>query len=267
MQSFPLDEAVIATEVATDAASSGPERSVLALEIVARSHAGRVRGNNEDSIAFLSLSGIAVLADGMGGLNAGEVASREAADRVLKGLGAGMGMQQVVEDANASIFELSRSDAELNNMGTTLVALQLVDNQMWLANVGDSRIYRFRDQTLDQLTCDHSVVQQLVDSGLMTAAEARQAPNRNIITRALGIEATVEVDVLEEQPQASDLYMLCSDGVTDMLEPEELQALFVAHSAPSLLVDAIVDAANTAGGFDNISVILVTVTGKKGAAT
>jgi len=234
-----------------------------------------VRGNNEDSIAFRAPAGIAVLADGMGGLNAGEVASREAADRVLQGLGAGLAMQRVVEDANRSIFELSRSDAELNNMGTTLVALHLVGRQMSLANVGDSRIYRFRDQTLDQLTNDHSVVQQLVDGGLITADEARRAPNRNIITRALGIEAAVEVDVLEEQPKANDLYMLCSDGVTDMLEPEALKALFVAHSATPLvasgatplvapgatqrLVDAIVDAANAAGGYDNISVILVTV--------
>ena len=249
----------MATEAATDAANSEPERSAFALEMVARSHAGRVRENNEDSIAFRSPVGIAVLADGMGGLNAGEVASREAADRVLEGLVAGQGMQQVVEEANRSVFELSRTDAELNNMGTTLVALQLVGGQIWLGNVGDSRIYRFRDQTLDQLTSDHSVVQQLVDGGLMTPEEARRAPNRNIITRALGIENAVEVDVIEEQPQASDIYMLCSDGVTDMLEPEALKALFVAHSAPTDLVDAIVDAANTAGGYDNISVILVTV--------
>jgi len=262
-----LDEAPISREDATDdaldAAGSSPERSAFVLEIVARSHAGRVRENNEDSIAFLSPAGIAVLADGMGGLNAGEVASREAADRVLQGLGAGQGMQQVVEEANRSIFELSQSNAELQNMGTTLVALQLVGSQMWFGNVGDSRIYRYRDKTLAQLTSDHSVVQQLVDGGLMTAAEARRAPNRNIITRALGIESFVEVDILEEQPKEHDLYMLCSDGVTDMLEPEVLEALFVAHSAPTRLVDAIVDAANSAGGFDNISVVLVAVAAEK----
>lgn len=251
---FP-DEADIATEVA----SPEPEAQAFALQMFARSHAGRVRPNNEDSIAFLSLAGTAVLADGMGGLNAGEVASREAVDRVLKGLGAGLGMRQVIEDANRSIFELSQSDDDLRNMGTTLVALQLEGSHLWLGNVGDSRIYRYRDEKLAQLTIDHSVVQQLVDNGLMTEAEARRAPNRNIITRALGIEAAVLVDVIEEEPKARDLYMLCSDGVTDMIEPEALQALFVEHAAPASLVDAIVSAANTAGGFDNISVILVTV--------
>jgi len=258
-----FDETVISShntpEKAPHSAQTGAS-AALGLQIVARSHAGRVRPNNEDSIAFCSPRGIAVLADGMGGLNAGEVASREAVDRVLNGLTVGLGIQQVIEEANRSIFDLSQSDPELHNMGTTLVALQLVGSQIWLANVGDSRIYRFRDRSLAQLTCDHSVVQQLVDGGLMTAAEARKAPNRNIITRALGIDAVVEVDVHEDLPLVDDLYMLCSDGVTDMLDPKTLHALFDTEPNPSRLVDAIVDTANRAGGFDNISVLLVTIT-------
>lgn len=245
--------------IATQVINSPQSDSVPKLNMVARSHAGLVRPNNEDSIGFVAAAGVAVLADGMGGLNAGEVASRHAVDLVLQGLAAGLPLQQVVEDANRTVFELSQNDSALNNMGTTLVAMQLVGDQLWLANVGDSRIYRFRAGTLSQLTHDHSVVQQFVDSGLMSAAEARVAPNRNIITRALGIEGGVEVDVLSDQPQVNDLYMLCSDGVTDMLAPDALEDLFVAHVQPSELVDAIVDASNAAGGVDNISAVLVHV--------
>jgi len=227
------------------------------VRIVARSHAGRVRPNNEDAVAFSADDGVACLADGMGGLNAGEVASRHAVDSVLRGLLEGLPMESVVRDANRGIWERSCADAELHNMGTTLVALRLSGDNLWLANVGDSRIYRFRERALTQLTHDHSVVQQYVDSGLMSEKEARVAPNRNIITRALGIEGDVEVDVLQEQPAGGDVYMLCSDGVTDMLAPDQLQALFVAHPQPENLVDVIVDSANEAGGVDNISVVLV----------
>lgn len=156
-----------------------------AVQIIARSHAGRVRPNNEDSIGFVAEAGIAVLADGMGGLNAGEVASRHAVDLMLQGLTGGLPMQQAVVDANRTIYDLSRNDPELHNMGTTLVALRCVEDTLWMANVGDSRIYRYRASVLTQLTKDHSVVQQLVDGGVMSPAEARVAPNRNIITRAL----------------------------------------------------------------------------------
>ena len=227
--------------------------------MVARTHEGRVRENNEDSIAFLADAGIAVLADGMGGLNAGEVASRQAVDRVLGGLSSGFALRQVIEDANREIFELSQEDAELHNMGTTLVALRLECDRITLANVGDSRIYRYRAGELSQLTIDHSVVQQMVEGGLLTEAQARQAPNRNIITRALGIEGDVEVDIVTEQARAEDVYMLCSDGVTDMLEPDALTELFSTRRSISALADAVVDAANAAGGIDNISAIFVQV--------
>ena len=163
----------------------------------------------------------------------------------------------MVEEANQAIFDRAQTDSALHNMGTTLVALCLVADRIWLANVGDSRIYRFRDGGLVQLTHDHSVVQQMVDGGLMSMDEARVAPNRNIITRALGIEPGVEVDVTQDTPQAADLYMLCSDGVTDMIAPDTLQGLFCDHPAPATLIDAIVDAANAAGGGDNISAVLV----------
>lgn len=235
----------------------------LAMEIVARSHAGRVRPNNEDAIGFVADEGIAVLADGMGGLNAGEVASQHAVDLMLQGLTAGLPMEQAAVDANRVIYELARSDPELQGMGTTLVALRCVERTLWMANVGDSRIYRYRSKELEQLTKDHSVVQQMVDGGVLSAAEARVAPNRNIITRALGIDGHVEVDVLRDEVLDGDLYMLCSDGVTDMLAPEALAALFDAQSDPTDraanadLVDAIVQAANDAGGVDNISVVLV----------
>lgn len=261
--------------IASAAPQSAPAHAV---HIVARSHSGRVRPNNEDAIGFVAQDGIAVLADGMGGLNAGEVASRHAVDLMLQGLSAGLPMEQAVVDANRTIFNLSQSDPELHNMGTTLVALRCVGRSLWMANVGDSRIYRYRAGELTQLTTDHSVVQQMVDSGIISPEEARVAPNRNIITRALGIEARVEVDVLQDEVADNDLYMLCSDGVTDMLSPDELAGLFATYSSSLAagspiqplvsvsadsesnragLVDAIVQAANDAGGVDNISVVLV----------
>lgn len=246
----------------------------MGVEIVARSHAGRVRPNNEDAVGFVADAGIAVLADGMGGLKAGEVASQQAVDLMLQGLSAGLPMAQAAMDANRAIYELSRNDPELEGMGTTLVAVRFSGDGLWLANVGDSRIYRYRARGLVQLTKDHSVVQQLVDSGVLSAAEARVAPNRNIITRALGIDGSVDVDVLSDAIAQDDLYMLCSDGVTDMLAPEDLTALFDTYQEQlsrrpagvrlfcANLVDAIVQAANDAGGVDNISVVLVRVVAK-----
>ena len=247
------------TTISSSVAHSGWTDSGRALRITARSDPGRVRPNNEDAVGFVADEGIAVLADGMGGLNAGEVASRHAVDLVLQGLTAGLPLGQVVEDANRTIFQLSQSEEEYHNMGTTLVALRAANDKVWLANVGDSRIYRFRAGELVQLTTDHSVVQQYVDSGLMSEDEARSAPNRNIITRALGIEREVQVDLLESDLATEDTFMLCSDGVSDMLEPEALQALFQAEPDAPALVDAIVEAANSAGGLDNISVVLVQV--------
>ena len=226
--------------------------------MVGRTHQGRVRTNNEDAISFDTVAGIAVLADGMGGLNAGEVASRIAVDTVFTALLSRQPLADAVLAANERVFESARSNAAWRNMGTTLIAARIGAGELSFANVGDSRIYRYRGGQLEQLSQDHSVVQQLIDSGALSEEEAWLAPNRNIITRALGIEAVVEVDLHSVPLAPADLFLLCSDGLSDMLRLADLQALFERHAdAPAQLVDALVDAANDAGGVDNISVLLV----------
>ena len=225
--------------------------------ILGRTDVGRVRSNNEDAIAFDSAAQLAVLADGMGGLNAGEVASRIAADRVLTGVLDGETLETAVRAANRAVYEQSRRRREHHHMGTTLVALQLSPERVQLANVGDSRAYRFLGGVLTQLTHDHSLVQQWVDEGLMTAEQARVAPDRNIITRAVGLEEPVAVDILSYPRHAGERYLLCSDGLTDLVEPARLQALFEREPDPERLLDALVLAAAEAGGTDNVSVVLV----------
>lgn len=223
-----------------------------------RSDPGQVRANNEDAISFDVAAGIAVLADGMGGLEAGEIASRIAVDTLMMKMLSKQPLLQAVTEANQRIFTAARDNAGWRNMGTTLIAAQLDGPLLRFANVGDSRLYRYRGDCLEQLSHDHSVVQQLLDSGAVTEEEAWVAPNRNIITRALGIESEVEVDIETVPLAPADLFLLCSDGLSDMLRPADIQTLFARHEGqPADLVDALVDAANAAGGADNISVVLV----------
>lgn len=231
---------------------------MLTRYIYGRSDTGRVRANNEDAIGFDATAGIAVLADGMGGLEAGEVASRIAVDSLMAALLSKQSLQQAVVDANQQVFEAAQGNPAWRTMGTTVIAVCLDGMALQLANVGDSRVYRYRGKQLEQLSHDHSVVQQLLDTGALTEEEAWIAPNRNIITRALGIDALVEVDLLSVPLAPEDLFMLCSDGLSDMLRPSEIATLFERHSrVPAQLVDALVDGANAAGGVDNVSVVLI----------
>jgi len=239
-------------------AESLPSETMQPPFMIGRTHQGRVRANNEDAISFDTAAGIAVLADGMGGLNAGEVASHMAVDTVFTELLSRQPLAEAVSVANRRVFESARSNPAWRNMGTTLIAACIGDGELNFANVGDSRIYRYSGGVLEQLSRDHSVVQQLLDSGALSEEEAWHAPNRNIITRALGIEASVEVDLHTVPLSPVDLFLLCSDGLSDMLRLAELEALFTRYAdAPADLVDALIDAANDAGGADNISVLLV----------
>ncbi|MEM7217268.1 MAG: protein phosphatase 2C domain-containing protein [Pseudomonadota bacterium] len=227
-----------------------------AMQIYARTDPGRVRDNNEDAVAFDASAGVAVLADGMGGLNAGEVASEVAVDVVMDALVAGADLDAAVSRANARVFELAQTSTRLQSMGTTLVAVRLEADGLACANVGDSRLYRLRDDGLEQLSRDHSIVQQFVDSGVMTADEAWQAPNRNVITRAVGVELTVEAELHRFDVRPGDRFLLCSDGLSDMLRATHLEELVRKHAdAPQVLLAALVEAANAAGGEDNISAV------------
>lgn len=249
------------------------------LEIASRSDAGRVRSHNEDSIAADAVLGLAVLADGMGGYNAGEVASGIAVSMMVSGMkavlagndpgemdatsGERLGVRMLREQvaaANSAIFNAARSRKECEGMGTTLVAALFYDDRVSVAHLGDSRMYRFRDEKLELLTRDHSLLQEQLDSGMLTPEQARVSQYKNIVTRALGVEEEVDIEIRSFDVLPEDIYLLCSDGLNDMLENEEIRlAVETLRSNPRLAADQLVDLANENGGRDNISVILVKV--------
>jgi protein phosphatase len=240
---------------------------------------GRERAHNEDAILVDSERKLVVLADGMGGYQAGEVASQLAVDvvreesadtsitdselgRVDPDTGISVAMRQLrsaIEKANNRICSVARGREELNGMGTTIVAARFYDGRVGIAHVGDSRCYRFRDHVLEQLTRDHSYVQDQLEKGLISEEDAKHSPQKNLITRALGIDAIAEADVQEFRTRPGDLYLLCSDGLSDLVKPEALQSLMAKDVPPSDLTKQLIDAANANGGRDNISVILIRV--------
>ena len=227
-------------------------------EQYATTDTGRQRRANEDSL--LARSPLFVIADGMGGAQAGEVASRIATDTFAAGLGDPPEPERELaaraRAANSRIHELSHEDAEHAGMGTTLTAAYVAPEEVAIAHVGDSRAYRLRDGRLERLTDDHSLVDELMRQGKITPAEAVDHPQRSVITRALGPEPAVEIDTRSYAARPGDVYLLCSDGLTTML-PEDRVAE-ILRSEPKLrdAGEALVRAANQAGGRDNITVIL-----------
>jgi protein phosphatase len=233
----------------------------MALTIVeqaARTDVGRQRSANEDS--FVASPPYFAVADGMGGANAGEVASRLAAEA----FGAGTGedappeqeLERIAHDANRRIYELAARDAARRGMGTTLTAAMVSDSEVSIAHVGDSRAYRLRDAELEQITKDHSLVAELERSGQISPEAAENHPQRSIITRALGPEPEVEVDTYTVKGRAGDVYLLCSDGLTSMISDEEVASILRGAEALEQAADALVRAANQSGGKDNITVVL-----------
>jgi serine/threonine protein phosphatase PrpC len=226
----------------------------------ALSDTGRRRFNNEDS--YVCVPPLFAIADGVGGAQAGEVASRLAAAALGERRRGSHGEDVLVElvaEANRRVYERSLADPEAAGMGTTITAL-LVDEgagTIALAHVGDSRAYAFRDGELRQLTDDHSLVGELVRSGRLTPEDAEQHPHRSVITRVVGTDATVDVDVDAVAPEPGDLYLICSDGLTDMLPDTAIAAaVSEAQDDPHAVAEALVAAANAAGGIDNITVIV-----------
>lgn len=235
------------------------------MDIVGRTDRGLVRANNEDCIAVDAELCAMVLADGMGGLNAGEHASAEAVRSVLGTLRSSPGIDasvvsRAVNRANERVYELSRSVPSLANMGTTVVVLSLTGSRALFGHVGDSRLYRLRAGTLSSLTVDHSLVQQLIEEGVIDPADAHNAPNRNIITRAVGIDEAVDVDVGETDVVPGDLLLLCSDGLSDMCNDATISSVLISYGDDlEGAADALVAAAKQQGGYDNISVLLARV--------
>lgn len=241
------------------------------LQVATRSHTGLVRSHNQDFLAVDAERGVVVLADGMGGHRAGEVASRIAADRALAELrsaqtgadnDAAAGSRQVghaVERANQALFEACAKRPELSGMGTTLVVAAFRDRRVFYAHVGDSRLYRIRFGRLRRLTTDHTLIQRMVDDGVfVNRTEARRAGIRdNVLTRSLGIQNPAEVDVADVPVEPGDTYLICSDGLHGLIADKEI-ARILRDPAGDLdeQAQALLDAALTAGGSDNVSVVL-----------
>ena len=229
-----------------------------AADTTCKTDTGRQRRDNEDS-AF-ARAPVFVVADGMGGAQAGEVASRIAVEAFEHGLpDSGSPEERLaarVREANQQIYERSRADRGRAGMGTTLTAAYVDDTHVAIAHVGDSRAYLFRGGTLQRLTQDHSLVDELVRRGKLTEEQAAEHPQRSIITRALGPEPEVEVDTWTYPARAGDVILLCSDGLTSMISEERVRDLLAEHEHLDVAADALIREANEAGGRDNITVVL-----------
>jgi len=250
-----------------------------ALEIASATDPGMVRSHNEDSIASDVSKGLVVLADGMGGYNAGEVASGMATTvittelqhlieetppyTVIESTGKTMAeniLRDQIAKANTSIYQASQSQPQYSGMGTTLVVALFYDNKLAVAHIGDSRLYRQRGDAFKQVTKDHSLLQEQIDAGILTPEQAKLSANKNLVTRALGIDPAVEPEIHEYDAVPGDIYLLCSDGLCDMVSDEDISmALQTLGANLKLCAHQLVQMANDNGGRDNVSVILVRV--------
>jgi PPM family protein phosphatase len=246
------------------------------LAFVGQTDTGRVREHNEDTIATDPDVGLLVLADGMGGYNAGEVASGIAVKTITNLVREGLlredlasidrstgltrpsiVLRDAITRANKIIYQTARSQAECEGMGTTVVAALFYDNRISIAHVGDSRLYRQRGSQIAQVTMDHSLLQELVDRGFYSPEEAQRAANKNYVTRALGVEPQVEVEVQEHPVDKGDIFILCSDGLSDMVEDEDIRLTISTFGANlDTVAKQLIQLANENGGRDNVSVVL-----------
>ena len=249
------------------------------LTFVGQTDTGRVREHNEDTIASDVDVGLLVLADGMGGYNAGEVASGIAVKTITNLVREGLAredlgaldratgltrpsivLRDAITRANKIIYQTARSQAECEGMGTTVVAALFYDNKISIAHVGDSRLYRQRGSQISQVTMDHSLLQELVDRGFYSPEEAQRAANKNYVTRALGVEPQVEVEVQEHPVDKGDIFILCSDGLSDMVEDEDIRLTISTFGANlDTVAKQLIQLANENGGRDNVSVVLAQV--------
>ncbi len=246
-----------------------------------RTDPGRARDNNEDAVALDNDTNLCVLADGMGGYNAGEIASGMAtafiksemarwlseAGRHAKVKEIRRALEICVDNANRSIFNASDSNPQYSGMGTTLVVAVFHGATLILGHIGDSRCYRLRGGELSQITKDHSLLQEQIDAGLITPEQAATSSIKNLVTRALGVEDAVMLDLHEHEVEAADCYLLCSDGLSDMVDDGEIASILGGELPLEQRADSLIAAANEHGGRDNISVLLVQVdaaTGKRG---
>jgi PPM family protein phosphatase len=252
----------------------------MSFEFYCATDTGRARNNNEDSVAVDEPSGLIVLADGMGGYNAGEVASGMATSFIKNELGRWLveaaatasdtdvrrAMDICVDNANRAIFNAANTNPQYAGMGTTLVLAVFRDGRLLMGHVGDSRGYRLRAGRLQQITHDHSLLQEQIDAGLITAEQAAFSANKNLVTRAVGVEDTVLLETHLHDLMPGDVYLVCSDGLSDMLDDSSITQLLLSCDSLEEAAGDLIAAANDAGGKDNISVILARVRGSGGSA-
>lgn len=247
------------------------------IEIVCLTDTGQKREHNEDFVGSDNGLGLAVLADGMGGYQAGEVASEMAVKIVLSDIkenheqamlepvgdfsdvsAASTLIKSAILKANSVIHSSSQEKRQYQGMGTTVVVVMLHENIVSIGHVGDSRLYRLRDKKLELITEDHSLVRELVRKGYYTEAEAREATNKNVVTRALGVDARVDPEVQEDMALLGDIYLLCSDGLNDMVEDQKIEDILLRYGADlNQTGEQLIQLANEMGGKDNISAILL----------
>jgi len=226
---------------------------------------GKVRISNEDSCVSNPDAGLFLVADGMGGHAAGEIASQLAARAINEWVTAHQNseapadmLQAGATEANHRVFEAQRKDRSLAGMGSTLTAMLFRDSKYYIAHVGDSRAYRLRGDELEQLTRDHSLVWHLYENGVLEKTEISRHPQKNLITRSIGSHPEVEIDLEIGEGLPEDVYLLCSDGLTDGVTEEEISSILSANrTSPQKIADLLVDRANEAGGPDNITVIVI----------
>jgi len=250
-----------------------------ALAMAGRCDTGRKRSHNEDFVTLAPEHGLIIVADGMGGHNAGEVASRMAAESIhdaisntqrdseLQPSGStasmspqGLLLQRAISQSNDIVAHAAQNHDQYNGMGTTLVVALFHDNAITIGSVGDSRLYRFRDKRLEPITRDHTLVQELIDRGFYTPEEAHASLNRNVVTRALGVDEEVQVDIIEDAVLVGDRYLLCSDGLNDMVDDQTIERILgdTERTREDIITD-LIKAANDAGGKDNVTVALVDI--------
>ena len=239
-------------------------------EFCIRTDPGLARENNEDSVTFEDNVRLGVLADGMGGYNAGEIASGMATTFIKSELGRWLmqagrhanarevrrAMEICVDNANRSIFNAANSNPQYSGMGTTLVVGVFQEGKLLMGHIGDSRCYRLRGAEFAQITKDHSLLQEQMDAGLITPEQAATSSNKNLVTRALGVEDAVLLEVNEHRVDPGDIYLMCSDGLSDMVDDEGIAKILGNDASLEQKVAQLVDAANANGGRDNISVLL-----------
>ncbi len=249
----------------------------MQLSVAAGTDVGRIRAGNEDSLYADADQerGLFIVADGMGGHAAGEVASEMAVQIVARDLtdvrdvaadASGLRMAEALKAANRAIYERTIEEADKQGMGTTASCLMMGQGRYLIGHIGDSRVYLLRDGTFRQVTKDHSYVQEQVDAGFLTPEQARYHPYSNVITRCVGANAAVEADVLSGEIQKGDVFLVASDGLTGMVEDPQLKKILESQQTPGSMVAAMITEANRRGGLDNITAIVVQVLQVQGHA-